>query len=178
VASDSHTPVILTERLALRRFSVDDAAFVLALFNDADFIRFIGDRGVRDLDAARTYIQQRFIDRYAGSPIGPFAVTLPESPEPIGFCSLFRRDWLDDVDLGFAFLPRWRARGYAYEASEALLRHAREHIGLPRLHAITSIDNHASVKLLARLGFQSAGLVKPPDEDSEVRLFTMTFDAA
>ncbi len=45
-----------TERLRLRRLTRDDAPFILRLVNEPSWLRFIGDRGVHDLDEARQYI--------------------------------------------------------------------------------------------------------------------------
>lgn len=56
--------VLETERLTLRHAELDDAAFVLRLLNEPSFLRFIGDRGVRTLDAAAQYIAERFIASY------------------------------------------------------------------------------------------------------------------
>jgi RimJ/RimL family protein N-acetyltransferase len=162
-----------TERLSLRRFIADDAAFVLALFNDPDFVRFVGDRGVRRLVEARAWIADRFLPHYETGGTGPFVVELKASLRPIGFCSLFRREWLDEADLGFAFLPEHRAKGYAFEAAAALMEYARSVLGLVRLRAIASVDNAASARLLARLGFTDIGLIRPPDEAEEVRLYSV-----
>lgn len=167
------TRLLETERLSLRRFVVDDDAFVLALFNDPDFIRFIGDRQVRQLLDARAYIADRFLPHYGAGGTGPFLVELKDSLTPIGFCSLFQRDWIGAVDLGFAFLPAWRAQGYAFEAAAALVTYARDELGLRQLRAITSIDNTASARLLSRLGFMEVGLIREPDEEEEVRLFAV-----
>lgn len=172
MAHDSPWQVIDTDRLTLRRFTADDAPFVFALFNDPSFIRFIGDRGVRDSAGARAYIEERFIDAYGTSGIGPFVVVLKATRVSIGFCSLFRRDWLDDVDLGFAFLPPWRRHGYAYEAADALLDYARSALGLQRLVAFSNLDNDASTRLLGRLGFAPAGLIRPPGEAADVQFFS------
>ncbi len=40
---------ITTPRLHLRRFAESDAPFTLTLLNDPDWLRFIGDKGVRTL---------------------------------------------------------------------------------------------------------------------------------
>ena len=56
--------MIKTERLILREFIADDAPFILELLNDPAWIEFIGDRGIRTLDDATTYITERLQKSY------------------------------------------------------------------------------------------------------------------
>lgn len=160
-----------TDRLVLRPFNLDDADFVLAMFNDPSFIRFIGDREVRTLEDAEAYIVERFLGFYDGDGIGPWVAELRSTGMPIGFFSLFRRDWLDDVDLGFALLPGHRSNGYAAEGARAMIAFARDTVGLERLVAIVSTGNEASIRLLDRLGFKRDQVVRSPGESTDLLLF-------
>jgi ribosomal-protein-alanine N-acetyltransferase len=142
-----------TERLRLREFAEGDAAFVVALVNDPAWLRFIGDRNVHTPDEARTYLDNGPVRSYAKHGFGLYAVTLRSDDAPVGMCGLIKRDELDDVDLGFAFLPGARGRGYAREAAGAVLELARTKHGLARLVAIVAPDNGPSIRLLGDLGF-------------------------
>jgi RimJ/RimL family protein N-acetyltransferase len=160
-----------TERLVLRELTLDDAAFMLDLLNDADFLGYIGDRGVRTLDDARQYIANGSIASYAQHGFGFWAV-LPKGTETcIGICGLARRESLEDVDIGYAFLPAWRGQGYALEASHAVMQLAREHIGLTRIVAITALENPASARLLEKIGLRFERLIRPHADAQELRLF-------
>lgn len=141
-----------TDRLILRRLCADDAAFILELVNDPDWLRFIGDKGVRNLDDARAYIENGPVAMYGKHGFGLWRVELKHGGTPIGMCGLIKRDTLDDVDLGFAYLPRFRGHGYAREAAAATLAHGAARIGLRRIVAITSLDNAASGRLLEAVG--------------------------
>ena len=88
-------------------------------------------------------------------------------------CGLLKRDWLADVDLGFAFLPRFWARGYAREAASGVLAHAWAALGLTRIVAITSPDNAASIRLLEKLGFRFERMARASEKEAEVRLFAL-----
>jgi RimJ/RimL family protein N-acetyltransferase len=169
-ASRYDTGVIETPRLALRRFTTDDAPFVLELLNDADFRRYIGDKGVRTREEAEGYILSGPLDSYARLGFGLLLVELKPGLQPIGMCGLLKRDWLDDVDLGFAFLPGFRRQGYALEAASAVLGWARDSRGIRRCLAIATPDNAASLALLARLGFHHERRVRPPNEGAELVL--------
>jgi len=164
--------VTATPRLRLRHLTPADAAFILELLNEPDFIRNIGDRGVRTIEAAERYIQSGPVTEYRRSGYGLYLVELREAATPIGVCGLLKRDYLEDVDVGFALRELFRGRGYAFEAAAAVMRHGREVLGLCRIVAITSPDNEASIKLLRRLGLQYERRVRASDVDRETSLFT------
>lgn len=160
-----------TARLVLRELDIDDAAFMLELLNDADFLGNIGDRGVRTLEDARRYIVNGSMASYAQHGFGFWAVLPVGTDTCIGICGLARRESLDDVDIGYAFLPAWRGQGYALEASSAVMRLAREHFGLERIVAITALENPASARLLEKIGLRFERLIHPHDEEQALRLF-------
>lgn len=165
------TEVIRTERLVLRRLTEDDAEFVLELVNDPDWLVHIGDRGVRSLEDARDYLLRGPLAMYDRRGFGLFRVELREGGEPVGICGLLKRDALEDVDLGFALLPRFRSRGYAREAAAATLEYGRQRLGLARIVAIVSPGNHASMKLLSQLGMAPEAKIRLAEGADEVCLF-------
>ena len=165
------TVVIETRRLSLRRQKAGDAPFILRLLNDADFLRHIGDRGVRTVEEAEAYIRDGAVASYEAHGFGLYLVEAKDGGEKVGVCGLLRRDFLEDVDLGFAFLPEHRRRGYAREAAEATILFAHEEFGLERLAAIVSPENTASIRLLEGLRFGSQGPVEHPDH-RDVHLYT------
>lgn len=160
-----------TPQLALRRFVEDDAPFVLALLNDPDWLRFIGDNGVRTLDDARAYLREGPIRMYARFGFGLLAVDLKDSGQTIGMCGLIQRDGVADVDIGFAFLPGFRARGLAREAASAVLDLGHTTLGIPRIVAFTAPDNARSVRLLGEIGMRLERTAVLPGSTGELLLF-------
>lgn len=152
MATTRETLVLKTERLRLRWFTLEDAPFALKLLNEPAFLRFIGDKGVRDLDDARRYLENGPLASYRKFGFGLYAAELKESGVPVGMCGLISRDTLDDVDIGYAFLAAYRGLGYAFESGAATLTHGRDTFNLTRIVAITSPDNERSKRLLDRLG--------------------------
>ncbi len=164
--------VLETERLVLRRLTVEDAAFMLGLLNEPSWLRFIGDRGVRTLEDAGTYIVKGPVDMYERLGFGLYATTLKEDDSvPIGICGLVKRDGLEDVDIGFAFLPKFWGKGYACEAASAVMAYAKSTVGLKRIVAITAVDNESAARLLEKVGLRFEKMVRLTDEGEEVRLF-------
>ena len=175
--SDGPMSVIQTPRVSLRELDFGDAEFILELLNEAGFIRFIGDKGVRTIAEARDYILQGPMDSYARNGFGLYAACLRGAPNgeaagtPIGICGLVRREGLADPDVGFAFLSRYWSKGYAVESAAAVLAHARQTLNLARIVAITSADNAQSIAVLEKIGLKFERNIRLVDHSPELKLF-------
>lgn len=164
---------IETDRLVIRKVERGDAAFMLDLLNQPSFIQFIGDRGVRTLDDARIYIEERALAGYEKNGFGPFAVAIKSSGQVVGIVSLLDRDELDDVDVGFAFLPDVWRQGFAYEASAAVIEFAFTELGLRRIAAVTQPDNVGSIKTLEKLGLTLDGTARLEADGPDLLLYAI-----
>ena len=169
--------ILETDRLLLRTLQISDAPFYLELLNTPDFIAHIGDRKVRTLKAARDSIRNGPLAMQAALGHSIYLVELREGRAAIGMSGLIKRDTLADVDLGYAFLPRYFGRGYAHEAAVAVLEHARLRIGLRRVVAITSPGNDASSKVLTKAGMRFEKMVRLSADDSGTRLYSIDLAA-
>lgn len=151
--------VLETDRLILRWLTPDDAAFILELLNEPSWIRFIGDKGVRTLEDAKKYIVAGPMIMYSQMGFGLFMVERKEGSIPIGMCGLIKRDTLDNVDIGFAFLSTYQTQGYGFESASATLKYGHEEQDLKRILAITSLENQASSRLLEKIGMNYEGTI-------------------
>ena len=163
--------ILETDRLHLRQLSLDDADFILQLLNEPPFIQNIGDRGVRTQDDARSYILKGPVASYEKHGFGLWLVETKESGAPIGICGLIKREVLADVDVGYALLPQFWSQGYALEPASAVLSYARERLGLKRVLAVVNADNHSSIRLLEKIGFQYEKMVKLSADAPEIKLY-------
>ncbi len=170
--------MIETERLTIRPFTNDDAEFVLRLLNDPDFIRHIADRGVRTLSQSCDYLAAGPLASYAKHGFGLWRVARKDDDVPIGMCGLLKRDALEHVDVGYAFLPEHRGRGFAREAVVATLAHARDVVRLARVVAIVSPGNAPSIRLLESLGFGFERMVRIAPDGEELKLFGVDLASA
>ncbi len=164
-----------TKRLALRWLTTEDADFMLQIWNDAEFLRFVGDRGLRSNTDARQAIEMGPLRLYAEFGYGPYLVILKPGREPVGICGLFRREGLPDPDIGFAFLPAYRGRGYAREAADAVIREARA-LGLKRLTAIVAPENANSVRLIETLGLRFEQVLRLRGDDRDASLYAVDWN--
>ncbi|MFZ6010067.1 MAG: GNAT family N-acetyltransferase [Bacteroidota bacterium] len=152
-----------TQRLILNRLSADDADFIYRLVNTPSWLKYIGDKKVRTLADASSYIITGPIASYQRHGFGLYAVRLKENAEPIGMCGLIKRDYLDDVDIGFALFPEYTGMGFAFEAASAVMHYGKEFLKLRRIVAITTTDNILSMTLLKKLGLDFEKKIKAPD---------------
>jgi RimJ/RimL family protein N-acetyltransferase len=166
------TPATLTTaRLRIRPLQFEDAPFIVALLNDPAFIRNIGDRDVRTEQDARSYLAAAPLASYTRHGFGLCAVELAASGTAIGICGLLQREELAAPDIGFAFLPEYRAQGYALEAAAAVLADAHARLSLESVLAIVNPDNAASIRLLEKLGFVFERMMRLGTESRELRLY-------
>ena len=149
----------------------EDAEFILELLNEPSFIQNIGDRHVRTIDDACSYIVNGPMASYKKNGFGLYLVVLRETGESIGMCGLIRRDGLEDVDIGYALLPRFWSQGYAVEAARAMKAYGRDVIGLKRMVAITDPANEGSIRVLEKIGLRFEKMVRLSADDIELKLF-------
>lgn len=168
--------ILETERLILREIIESDAEFIFDLVNQPSFIKYIGNRGINSIEKAREVIETRYRASYAEFGYGLYAVELKETAEPIGFCGFVRREGLPAADIGFAFLPQFEKKGFAFESASAVMKYGREKLNLQKVLAITTRDNQSSIRLLEKLGFQFERLIKLPNDETQLNLFSFTYD--
>lgn len=166
--------VLETERLVLRRLTLDDAEFIFRLVNEPAWLRYIGDKHVRNLDDARNYLRTGPLDMYDRLGFGMFLCELKSTGEAVGSCGLLKRDTLPDPDIGYAFLPEHWGKGYALEAASAVLKYGHREHRLPRILAITSPDNERSIQVLQKCGMHFQRSIEMAEQD-QVKLFALEF---
>jgi ribosomal-protein-alanine N-acetyltransferase len=145
--------VLETSRLSLHEFELSDSTFLLEIMNQPDYHRYIGDRGVRTIADAETYIRERFISEYNRRGFGLWLVKLKDGMTPLGFAGIIVRDELDEPDVGYAIHEGFAGNGYAEEATRGILKYIAEFLDFPVICAITDPDNKASINVLIKCGF-------------------------
>lgn len=164
---------LTTERLSIRAISIDDAAFILELVNEPEFIKNIADKNIHSIVEAINYIKTGPQQMYSEHGFALHVVQNKQTDEVVGFCGLLKRDTLPAPDIGFAFLQRHCGKGYAYEAAKAVIDYEVNAHQLTKLMAITALDNPSSQALLAKLGFvfQQQLHIDGYDGDSNVYIY-------
>ena len=153
-----------TEFLYIEPLTINDSMFILELVNTPGWLKFIGDRNVRSQEYAIAYIN-RIINN---TEVAYWTVRLKTNLAPIGVITLIKRDYLPYHDLGFAFLPQYSGKGYAYEATKAVIFELSKISFHTVLLAITIKNNQSSIKLLERSGFKFDKIIEIEFEELAV----------
>jgi [ribosomal protein S5]-alanine N-acetyltransferase len=171
-------PELETPRLSLRRLTVDDAPFVVALYNEPSFLENIGDRGVRNVEDAQRFLRDGPLAMYERHGFGLWHVSRGSDGVGIGLCGLLKRDTLADVDIGYAFFPQFWGQGYAFEAVSATLRHAARAFSLRRVIAVVSSGNTGSIRVLEKAGMRFERMHAMDPNEPEVCLYALDLSDA
>lgn len=161
-----------TERLWLKLATLEDASFILKLLNTPKWKQFIGDRHVYTLEEAENYIKERMLPQHHKLGYGNYIVIDKESNVKMGSCGLYDRDGVEGLDIGFAFLPDYEGKGYAYESARMVMDLAINELNTNKISGITDKENFSSQKLLKKLGLKFKKMITLPNEDEEIMLFT------
>ena len=156
----------------LRRVPLDDSDLMLAVWNGPAFVRNVGDRGIRTTEQAHEAMQAGALKLYEDYGYGPYSMVLKSNGLQIGICGLFKRENLEDPDIGFAVLPEYCSRGFAGEAAFAVLSHARDDLGIRKVTAIVSPANEPSIRLIEKLGLAFEAMITMPGDDEEISLYS------
>lgn len=163
-----------TQRLKIRRFEESDSAFILKLLNEKSFIKNINDKKVRNDQDAINYLLEGPIANYKKFGFGLYLVTLKDSDIPIGMCGLLKRDDFEYADLGYSILEAFCSKGYATEASTAILKEENKNHNLGKVVAATLPDNVSSNHLLKKLGFSLKGTIEMYGKTSNLYQYSFT----
>ncbi len=168
------TMIFDTERLELKPTSTEDAVFIHKLFNTPGWIKYIGDRKIYTVAKAEAYIKTKITPQFKKLGFGNYTVIRKEDGIKIGSCGLYDRDGLKGIDIGFAFLPEYANKGYAFEATCRLMEIAFQEFQLNDIIAITSKENLSSQKLLLKLGLRQTDTVILPNDTKELLLYSIS----
>lgn len=166
-----------TDRLILKPTDIEDAAFILELYNTPKWLENIGDRNVKSIEAAEEYIKAKMRPQLERLGFGNFTILRKEDGVRLGICGLYDREGMEGIDIGFALLPQYEGNGYAFESARRLKELAFGKFGLKEIFAITTIANKASQDLLVRLRMQILKTITIPNDPEELYLFYLSSES-
>ena len=164
-----------TERLIIRPTNESDAAFIMELLNTPKWIQNIGNRNINNLEDALVYIQTKCTPQFERLGYGNYTVIRKSDQVKLGTCGLYDREGLNGIDIGFAFLPQYEKKGYAFESSARILEAAIQDFNVKHISGITIKANISSQKLLEKLGLKFEKIINIPNDDEDLMLYVLPF---
>lgn len=160
-----------TTRLSLRPTIEEDAEFIFELLNSPKWLQNIGDRNIKSVQEAEQYIKEKMLPPLQRLGYSNYTIIRKTDLQKIGTCGLYDREGIEGIDIGYAMLPEFEGKGYAFEAAQKLKTMAYYEFGIKSICAITTKENLASQKLLEKLGLRSKGTIKLPGEEEELLFY-------
>jgi ribosomal-protein-alanine N-acetyltransferase len=165
-----------TDRLILKPTTLADAEFIRSLYNSPKWIKFIGDRQLNTVKDAENYIQTKLMPQMERLGYGTYTIIRKSDGEKVGSCGLYDREGVNGIDIGFALLPDFEKKGYAFESVNYLKEIGFSDFKLKQISGITSKKNKASQDLLMKIGLKFEKTIILRNETEEILLYTLIQD--
>lgn len=143
---------IVTKRLYLRPFRENDAQSAFQWLGDPVVMRFTPNGPDQDMRQTAARIA-KYRTHQATYSYSRWILIERASSRPVGDAGLLFLDDYGWIDFGYRLAQPFWGRGLATEAGSAWVEKAFTELGLARLTAIVHPENHASMRVLAKLGF-------------------------
>lgn len=163
--------IVETDRLIIRVISLADADMILELLNQQSFIENISDKGVRTFQQACEFIESGPLAMQKTLGFSMYCCQLKSTAELIGLCGLIKREGVEQPEIGFSFIDKFRGLGLGFEAALAIMNYANTKLAINPLQAIANPNNNVSISLLEKLGFKQLTKIEVPNIEKPVLLF-------
>jgi RimJ/RimL family protein N-acetyltransferase len=146
-----------TTRLILREMTEADAANLFALNQNPNVTRYIvGEPPLISHEQALAILRERVFPQHAAG-LGRWACIEKSTGDFIGWCGIKHVPEDGEYDLGYRFLEQYWGHGHATEAASAVCDYARRHLAGKRVVGKAMLDNHASRRVLEKVGMVFEG---------------------
>ena len=162
-----------TERLIIKPTTEIDSSFIYELLNTPKWIKNIGDRNVNSIEDAANYIKNKVTPQLEKLGFANYTVIRKSDGIKLGTCGLYDRDGLNGIDIGFAFLPQFEKKGYAFESASKLIEVAISDFKITEISGITTKENIESQKLLNKIGLKFEKMIIIPNDIEELLLYKL-----
>ena len=147
---------LTTERLALRRFTSADLDWFAELYSDPDVTRYLG--GTIDRAQAGSLLKTRILEYYDEHPgLGIWTTIERPTGAAVGFHLLNHIRGESIIQVGFTLRKSAWGQGFGTEMASAVLRYGFVDLGLPRIAGMANLQNHASQRVLLKIGLERRG---------------------
>jgi len=141
-----------TGRMILRPFEASDAPAAFGWLGDPIVMRFTPTGPDKSIEETRARLAG-YVDHQKAHGFSKWLILNRDSGVVMGDSGLLVLQDQAWVDLGFRFAQAYWGKGFATEVATAWVRAAFDEFRLTRLGAFVHPENHASIRILEKLGF-------------------------
>ena len=165
-----------TERLILRRFTLNDAESVFENWaSDDEVTRYLTWPTHRNTDASRTYMEF-CVKGYDDLSFYQWGIELKETRELIGNISVVKIfDETDSLELGWVIGREYWGNGYTAEAASKLVDFLFEKVGANRICAEHDVNNPNSGRVMQKAGMKFEGILRQSARNNRGIIVDMAF---
>ncbi|MGD1854553.1 MAG: GNAT family N-acetyltransferase [Leptolyngbyaceae cyanobacterium] len=164
--------VFETERLLVRRWQDSDLLDLMAVYGDADAMKWVDGGEPITEDECLRWLEVTNLN-YEKRGYGMFAVELKSEPGVIGFCGIVHPGDQKEAEVKYAYLRCIWGQGIATEALVGLIRYGVQEHGIRYMMATTAPENTASHRVLEKAGM-SRGELRAEDDGCHTQIFEYT----
>jgi RimJ/RimL family protein N-acetyltransferase len=151
-----------TKRLIIRDPIINDFKYIWEMRNDPEVSQFTG--GVTSFSKDKLY--QNHVKRCKNKSNTPkeYSVVLKSTGEYIGYCGFQLCEVLGGIEILYGFSKIYWGKGYATEATKAVLKYGKESLALEKIYAAVNLNNQASEKVLLNSGMKYIETIEYPND--------------
>ena len=156
-------PALQTERLQLRKLSLDDAEEIFFLRSNDEVNKYLDRASVNNIDEAMAFINKVNIG-VANDNWMYWAICFKDNPKLIGtICFWNLNEEENKAEIGYELNPEYQGKGIAKEALTKIIEFGFDILRVEKIEAYTHNKNFASTKLLEKFKF-----IRDTDEESKI----------
>jgi ribosomal-protein-alanine N-acetyltransferase len=145
------SPILTTERLILRQFTMDDREVLFTITQEPDIFQYFPTKTAWDMDKVERSIQYQS-NHWKTFGYGQMAVTLRETGQLMGWCGLEYLPDTNETEVGYLLSNIFWGKGFATEVARASVDFGQNEIGLKEIIGLTDPLNVASQRVLEKCG--------------------------
>ena len=173
---DGNTPTLTTQRLILKKFCETDLQAMFLLLGDKEINTFLDMLPLKNIEEAKTWLQEQYLEKYKNPEGYHYAVCLKEDNVPIGFVEVIEDG---SNDIGYAFRKEVWHHEIATEAVKAVIERLKKD-GLPFVTASHDVNNPHSGQVMKKVGMKYEYTYRdhwlPKDKIVDFRMYQLNLD--
>ena len=162
------TQTIATERLTLRRFTIEDAENMYYNWaSDPEVTKYLTWQPHKSVEET-TEILQQWEEDYSKNDFYQWAIEVNDIEQPIGSINVVSlNEDVQSAEIGYCIGKSWWHQGYTTEAVEAVIRFLMAEVGAGRVWSQHDVANPNSGEVMKKAGMDYEGTLRQSAKNNQ-----------